>query len=103
MSVQPQPVYVPPDKTVRIAATYAAPTPAEIVPEGHPETVEIELTGNAIPDTAAELTVFVDTLVDSLFRTKSTGVELAFNLPESTPSAVAEADRHAVAARGGSR
>jgi hypothetical protein len=101
MSQEPLPAYVPPDKTIRIVATYAPGRIGDVVPEGRPETVEIELTGKAIPEIEVDELSFIGTLVDSLFRNKAPDTELVFNKPEATPSAVAEALRGQVLARGG--
>jgi hypothetical protein len=62
-----------PQTKLRITATYRAGTAGDVVPEGQPETVEIEL--NELPETG--LAEFVTELVDSLFREFAVTVEQA--------------------------
>lgn len=70
MTDQSTPNYVPPERTVRIAATYTPARVGDIIATGWPETVEIELTGDTFPAEPGQQVVFLTSLVDSLFRNK---------------------------------
>jgi hypothetical protein len=79
MTDQTTAAYVPPDRAVRIAATYTPARVGDIVATGHPETVEIELTGDTFPAEPGQQVVFLTSLVDSLFRNRGPHTEQVFN------------------------
>jgi hypothetical protein len=88
MSETLTPAYVPPDRTIRIAASYTAERVGEMQPAGHPETVEIELTGAAVPEHEGDRLSFVGTLVNSLFRDPPVHTEI--NVNNVTPAGLVD-------------
>jgi len=98
MTDTPEPAYVP--APLRIAASYPEARVGDVATPGVPDSVEIEI-GDVPEGGPAELAAFITTLVGALFRDGATDMEVIYNKPESTPSAVAEVERQARLARGG--
>jgi hypothetical protein len=85
MTQATMPVYAPPDRTVRITASYTPAQVGDCLVPGHPEHVEIELAGDSWPTDPAHQAAFLTSLVDSLFRNEAPAVKTVVNHTVADP------------------